>query len=263
VEQIVNATILDNRALNTSIQSIEEAKKDGAMALFGEKYSEEVRVVSVDGFSKELCGGTHVSATGEIGLFKIVSEGSSAAGIRRIEALTGRAALAWVEEMQASSHKLAAKLHCSPPMIEAKIDALFLQTSQLENQLKALQAKAGEAYVTELIASAVPLQDINLICRETNTPGMDELKQISDSLKAKSRNCITLLFNTWEAKLNIICVVSADLIPRYHAGKIVAILAEKLDGKGGGRPDSAMAGGKALHKIPEVMKGIPELLKTL
>lgn len=263
VEQKVNTAILDNRAVNTTIQDFESAKHEGAMALFGEKYSNEVRVVSVEGFSKELCGGTHVCATGEIGLFKIISEGSSAAGIRRIEAYTGRTALGYVEEMQGKAARLAEVLHCSPAMLEAKIDELFSHNKQLEAQLKAIQAKAGDAYVQQLLLDAKPWEGMNLIIGKTKISSMDELKQITDSLKAQCKNCIAVLLNTWEGKLNIVCVVSADLIPKYHAGKLVAILAEKLDGKGGGRPDSAMAGGKALDKIPSVILEIPDIIKSM
>ena len=262
VEQSVNIAILDNLTLNTTIQSIESAKSDGAMALFGEKYSDEVRVVNVEGFSKELCGGTHVNATGEIGLFKIISESSSAAGIRRIEAYTGKSALAYIDEMQATATRLAEKLHCSPASLDTKLDAYIASFNQLEAQLKAIQAKAGDAFVQQLLLSTIAFGEINLLIKETNFPNLEEFKQITDSLKSQCKNCIAFLFNTWEDKLNIACVVSADLIPGYHAGKLVAKLAEMLDGKGGGRPDSAMAGGKALEKIPEVMQAIPDMLKS-
>ncbi|MDY0151091.1 MAG: alanine--tRNA ligase [Candidatus Cloacimonas sp.] len=260
IEQAVNSAILENRTVSTTIQSIESAKSEGAIALFGEKYSEEVRVVSVEGFSKELCGGTHVQATGELGLFKIITESSTAAGIRRIEAITGNAALAWVETLQEAQSRIAAKLHSPVPMLEIKLDAMFTQVSALEAQIKSMQADSGNALIDQLIAKAVNLPYFKLISSQTALKSMDELKQISDALKGKLVGTIAAIFNICEDKLNIICVVSADLLPKYHAGKIVGELASLLDGKGGGRPDSAMAGGKALNMVPEVMNKVAEII---
>ncbi|MDD3235404.1 MAG: alanine--tRNA ligase [Candidatus Cloacimonetes bacterium] len=263
VESIVNQAILENRALHTDIQDIETAKQGGAIALFGEKYSEEVRVVEVEGFSKELCGGTHVNATGELGFFKICSEASSAAGIRRIEAITGRAALAWIEDMQNVSNNIAESLHCTVANIEPKLEALLAHNTILETQLKALQAKAANDYVHKLLAQSVQMDEFKLLCIRTMITTMDELKLITDSLKAQCTDGIALLFNVWEEKLNIVCVVGSKLIPKYHAGKIISKLAEKLDGKGGGRPESAMAGGKALDKIQDVMRDAVNIIKTV
>ncbi|MDD2230181.1 MAG: alanine--tRNA ligase [Candidatus Cloacimonetes bacterium] len=263
VEQIVNQAIIENRTLHTDIQDIETAKQAGAIALFGEKYSKEVRVVEVEGFSKELCGGTHVNATGELGFFKISSEASSAAGIRRIEAITGKGALAWIENMQNVTNNIAERLHGTPSTIESKLDALLAHNTQLEAQLKTLQAKTADDYARKLLAQSVEMDEFKLLCIRTNVTTLDELKQITDSLKAQCSDGIALLFNVWEEKLNIVCVVGTKLIPKYHAGKIISKLAVMLDGKGGGRPESAMAGGKALDKIQDVMQDAVNIIKTV
>jgi len=263
VEQMVNQSILDNRAVHTTLSDIESAKKGGAIALFGEKYSDEVRVVSVEGFSKELCGGTHVNNTGEIGLFKINSESSIAAGIRRIEGITGPVALTWIETLQDGYQRLATKLHSPVSSVESKLDAVLEHVSHLETQIKSLHAKAGESFVQELVAKTQQEANYNLICQQTAIDSMDELKQLTDHLKTKLTGCIAVLFNLADNKLNILCVVSSDLTQRYHAGKIVSQLASRLDGKGGGRPDSAMAGGKALDKIPAVMAQVPQIIQSV
>jgi alanyl-tRNA synthetase len=263
IEQLINASILENRIVTTSIQSIESAKAEGAIALFGEKYSEEVRVVSIDGLSKELCGGTHVSATGELGLFKILSESSTAAGIRRIEAITGKASLLWVESLTEQQARIASLLHSPVSTIESKLTAMIEHAYALEGQIKSMQAQAGNALINDLLTKATQEDSFKLINCQTAVESMDELKQISDSLKSKLQGTIAILFNIWEEKLNILCVVSSDLTTTYQAGKIVSKLASLLDGKGGGRPDSAMAGGKALDKVTEVMDKTPEIIKNL
>jgi alanyl-tRNA synthetase len=260
---MVNAAILDNRSVQTTIQDIESAKKGGAMALFGEKYSEQVRVVQVKDFSLELCGGTHVQATGELGLFKIISESSIAAGIRRIEAITGFAAIDYVHSLQDGFARFASKLHSPLSSVETKLDSLMEHATLLETQLKAMQAKAGESFVNELLQKATDHGAYRLICYQTDMVNLEEFKQLADTLKSKLIKCIAVLFNLADDKLNILCVVSADLTAKYHAGKIVAQLATLLDGKGGGRPDSAMAGGKALAKVPEVMAQVPDLINSL
>ncbi len=262
-ENMVNTAILDNRSVQTTIQDIESAKKGGAMALFGEKYSEQVRVVQVEGFSLELCGGTHVQATGELGLFKIISESSIAAGIRRIEAITGFAAIDYVNSLQDGFARFASKLHSPLSSVETKLDSLMEHVTLLETKVKTIQAKAGESFVNELLQKATDQSAYRLICYQTDMANPDEFKQLADTLKSKLIKCIAVLFNLADNKLNILCVVSADLTAKYHAGKIVTQLAAQLDGKGGGRPDSAMAGGKALAKVPEVMALVPDLINSL
>lgn len=263
IESIVNDAILANLPLRTDIKSIEAAKAEGAVALFGEKYSDEVRVVTVEGFSSELCGGTHVAATGELGLFKITSEASSAAGIRRIEAITGRFAHSYTNDLQDSISNIANILHCNPNAIEQKLEAQLSETAALEAKLKSMQLIANEAYAKGLMTSVTDHDGYKLICQRTAVSNLDELKQISDILKSALSGTIAVLFNVFEDKLNIVAIVSPDLLSRYHAGKLVSHIASLLDGKGGGRPDSAMAGGKAMDKVDDVISQLPSYISSM
>ncbi len=262
IEDMVNSAILSNMNLNTVVQDIETAKQDGAMALFGEKYSDEVRVVSIAGYSKELCGGTHVGATGEIGLFVITSESSSAAGIRRIEALTGLSAKAHFDSQQDSLSRIAEKLHANSTNLESKLDAILSQTKDLENQIKELQTKALNRFLDEVLSKPIEIKDAALYLKESQLTS-EELKLSADILKSKLQKGIALLINLHEEKLNILCVVSSDLTSRYQAGKIVSHLASLLGGKGGGRPDSAMAGGKDIEALPSLIPNIPSIISSL
>jgi len=263
VEDIVNQTVLDNRQVFTTVKNIEDAKKEGAMALFGEKYSEKVRVVCVEGFSQELCGGTHISATGEIGLFKITAESSSAAGIRRIEAITGNTALKWVQDVQDKLTRMATLLNSPVKNLETKLAATLEQISELEKEIKTAQTRENEKIVQELLAKATKQENYSLIKTQTDFSNPAELKQIAEQLKARMQNTIAVLFNLHQDKLNILCVVSADLIPRYDAGKIVATLAKELNGKGGGKPDIAMAGGKDITKLASVLENVNDFISSI
>lgn len=262
IEDLVNSAILSNMNLNTIVRDIETAKQDGAMALFGEKYSDEVRVVSIADYSKELCGGTHVGATGEIGLFVITSESSSAAGIRRIEALTGKSAKAHFDSQQVSLGRIAEKLHANSTNLESKLDAILSQTKELENQIKDLQTKALNRFLDEVLSKPIEIKDAALYLKESQLTS-EELKLSADILKSKLQKGIALLINLHEEKLNILCVVSSDLTSRYQAGKIVSHLASLLGGKGGGRPDSAMAGGKDIEALPSLISNIPSIISSL
>ncbi|HNX02153.1 MAG TPA: alanine--tRNA ligase [Candidatus Cloacimonas sp.] len=263
VEDIVNQIVLDNRKVSTTVKNIEDAKKEGAMALFGEKYSERVRVVSVQDFSQELCGGTHISATGEIGLFKIISESSSAAGIRRIEAITGISALKWVQDLQDKLSRIATLLNSPLKNLETKLEATLEQIAELEKEIKTAQAKENEKIVQELLNNATKQENYSLIKTQTNFTNPAELKQIAEQLKARMQGTIAVLFNLYMDKLNILCVVSTDLIPKYNAGKIVAKLAMELDGKGGGKPDIAMAGGKDITKLASVLENVTDFISSI
>jgi len=263
IEDLVNEIILENRKVQVSIQSIDQAKAEGAMALFGEKYGNQVRVVSITDWSKELCGGTHAHATGILGLFKITSESSSAAGSRRIEGITGHAALVWVHNLQASLERVANKLHSPVSGIEAKLDNLLLESSTMQSELNMLKSKLNSGLADQLLQTAKPEGEIKLILAQTEISSSDELKQLAEQIKDKSINTVSVLLNLAESKLTIMCTVSADLLKKYHAGKLVGQIAAMLDGKGGGRPDLAMAGGKAIDRIPEVINQVPGLFINL
>ena len=260
VESLVNAVIRENRAVFTDLKPVAEAKAEGAMALFGEKYGETVRVVSVDGFSKELCGGTHVSASGEIGLFTIKSESSTAAGIRRIEAVSGRQAYAQTIEQEDSISEYAHKLGVPVTQISARLDATLERVSELEAELKRLQSMQISAELDALIARSVQYEDFKLI-NHVLAPDAD-LKAWSDLLKDKAISLIAVLFIISDDNASLSVTVSSDLIPKFHAGNLVKLFTARLGGKGGGRPDAAQGGGKDLAALPALRAELPELIKT-
>jgi alanyl-tRNA synthetase len=259
VESLINEAILANMKVSTRIQSVESARAEGATALFGEKYSDEVRVVSIDNYSKELCGGTHASASGDLGMFKIVSEGSTAAGIRRIEAVTGRAALDYVTDLQKSLSKVAEILSCPVNMIEQKLEAQKAQVHALEHELKSLMEQQSLALIDSLLAQGKDLGDFKLVV--TELPEGSDLKLFSETLREKLKQEIAIIFCNKGDKVSILTVVSQELLPKYNAGKIVSSIAATLGGKGGGRPDSAMAGAPKPQDLAFVISRLPELIQ--
>lgn len=260
VEAIVNKAIRDNMQVETTIQSIDEAKAAGATALFGEKYSDEVRVISIDKFSKELCGGTHASATGELGIFKIVSEGSTAAGIRRIEAVTGRAALAFVADLQSTLAGVAELLSCPVNMVRQKLEAQKQHTSDLELQVKQLLAERSLSMIGDMISAALDYQDFKLIIREL--PEGSDLKAFSESLREKLSDEIAVILCKKSGKLSILVVVGKELVPKFNAGNIVSAVAALLGGKGGGRQDTAQAGCEDPGDLAQLILQIPRIIQN-
>lgn len=259
IENIVNQTVRENRPVSIAIKPIAEARAEGAIALFGEKYSEQVRVVDVQGFSQELCGGTHVRATGEIGLFKIISESSSAAGIRRIEAVTGTAADEFVLALQDSQTRLSEKLHVPEIMLENKVEALLTQLHEQEAKIKHLEALDSGNEAEKLMQSAKQCEGFRLLAAEVNSDPA-RLRELGDYLKSKYNDTIAVIFSPTEEKVSILAIVGQSLLSRYHAGKIVSSVASRMGGKGGGRADSAMAGGKDRAQMPAIIKDLPEII---
>jgi alanyl-tRNA synthetase len=261
VEDMVNKAILENRPVSTDLRSLAEAREGGAIALFGEKYGDRVRVVSVEGFSQELCGGTHVSASGEIGLFKIISESSSAAGIRRIEAVTGKAALKYVNSLQATLTDLSKKLNVPENMLESKVDTLLEQMRDMDDKLKQLDAQKSSSEAENLLSGLQDHGDFKLLAARVSAKAA-KLRELGDCLKEKAKDAVSILFSVSGEKVSILCVVGKDLLPRYNAGRIVKAVASELGGKGGGRPDSAMAGGSGAENIPNLMDKLPDIIKS-
>jgi len=259
-EQLVNEQILANIAVRTDIMNIEDARKTGAMALFGEKYGEEVRVVSVEHFSRELCGGTHVAATGDIGFFKITAETSSAAGIRRIEALTGDAAMRWVDELQDNFSRVAEKLNTPQKKLFERIDLLLKQQSDMAKELETLKQNAALDAVKALEEQAEVRDDYKLIITKVNATTTDEVRQLGDALKESASSTVAVLFATFDDKVTINVTVSKDLTGRFHAGKLAGQIAAWVGGKGGGKPDSAMAGGKDILALDNAIAETKKLL---
>jgi alanyl-tRNA synthetase len=257
VEKIVNAEVLANQAANAQVMSYDDAVKGGAMALFGEKYGDTVRVLDI-GFSRELCGGTHVSRTGDIGLFKIVSEGGVAAGVRRIEAVTGANALAWVQGLNATAQRAAAALKTQPADLPERIALLQEQLRSVEKELEQARAKLASSAGNALSDQAVSLAaGVNLLV--TAVQGIDpkDLRSMVDQLKDKLKSAVVLLAATSaDGKISVVAGVTADWSGKVKAGDLVGFVAGQIGGKGGGRPDMAMGGGTDAQALPGALAGV-------
>ncbi|KZK70636.1 alanine--tRNA ligase [Shewanella baltica] len=243
VEELVNTQIRRNHELKTAEMGIDEAKEKGAMALFGEKYDSQVRVVTMGDFSIELCGGTHVGRTGDIGLFKITSEAGIAAGVRRIEAVTGAAAMAYVAQQQAELEEAAALLKGDANSVVAKLKAQLDKMKQLEKEMAQLKDKLAAAASADLVGDAVVVNGVNVLIKKLDGVEASSLRGLQDELKQKLKSAIIVLGTSQEGKVNLIAGVSNDLIGKVKAGELVAMVAAQVGGKGGGRPDMAQAGG--------------------
>ena len=257
VEQIVNAEVLANHATNAQVMSYDDAVKGGAMALFGEKYGDTVRVLDI-GFSRELCGGTHVNRTGDIGLFKVVSEGGVAAGVRRIEAVTGANALAWVQALNATAQRAAAALKTQPADLPERIALLQDQLKSVEKDLEQARAKlassAGNALGDQAVAMAAGFKLL-----VTSVQGVDpkDLRSMVDQLKDKLKSAVVLLAATSaDGKISVVAGVTSDWSGKIKAGDLVGFVAGQIGGKGGGRPDMAMGGGTDAQALPGALAGV-------
>ena len=264
IERIVNGQIMRNAPVQTEVRSTEEAVAAGAMALFGEKYGDKVRVVSVPGFSMELCGGTHVTATGDIGLFAIVAEGGVAAGVRRIEALTGMGAVAWAQQQRDSLQRVFDALHVTNARAVEGIQQLQAEVKRLTRELNDIRMKAavgggGSAEAAETVEVA----GVQLIRRKVADLDKDALRGVVDSLKAKIKTGIVVLAAVNSGKVQIVVAVTPDLTARIKAGQIVKELAPIVGGAGGGRPEFAEAGGKDPANVDEMLRASEVVLARL
>ncbi|CAM5790276.1 alanine--tRNA ligase [Castellaniella caeni] len=261
VEAIVNDEVLANQAVRTQHLSYDEAVAGGAMALFGEKYGDVVRVLDI-GFSRELCGGTHVARTGDIGLFKIVSEGGVAAGIRRVEAITGRNALAWVQHTQGVLHAAAGLLKTQTENVPDRIQALQQQARHTEHELARLQDKLAAAAGSDLAGQAVDVAGVKLLATRLNGVDPKALRGMMDQLKSKLSNAVILLAAVTDDKISLVAGVSAELTSRVKAGDLVGAVAAQVGGKGGGRPDMAMGGGSDVAALDGAVAGVAAWLRA-
>ncbi len=255
VETIVNAEILANAATSARVMKFDEAAKVGAMALFGEKYGEEVRVLDI-GSSRELCGGTHVARTGDIGLFKIISEGGVAAGIRRVEATTGEGALALVQRQEDSLQQAAAALKAPVSEVTQKIGQIVENVKNLEKELARLKSKLASSQGDDLAGQAVEIKGVKVLAAQMEGADSKALREAMDKLKDKLKSCVLLLSAVDGGKVALIAGVSADLTSKVKAGELVNFVAQQVGGKGGGRPDMAQAGGTDASKLPEALKSV-------
>jgi alanyl-tRNA synthetase len=225
------------------------------MALFGEKYGDEVRVLDI-GSSKELCGGVHVTRTGDIGLFKIVSEGGVAAGIRRIEAVTGEGALALVQAMTRRLNDAASALKSTPEEITSRIGQVQDQVKTLEKELNALKSKLASGQGDELATQAVDIKGIKVLAATLEGADVNALRETMDKLKDKLKTAAIVLASVSGDKVSLIAGVTADSIGKVKAGELVNFVAQQVGGKGGGRPDMAQAGGTNPAALPEALAGV-------
>ncbi|WP_438434412.1 alanine--tRNA ligase [Gorillibacterium sp. sgz500922] len=254
IEERVNRQVWLNTALNISQKPIDEAKAMGAMALFGEKYGDVVRVVRIGDYSLELCGGCHVNSTAEIGLFKIVSESGIGSGVRRIEAVTGRHAYRYLEEQLGLLDQAAALLKTNVPDVPKRIEGLQGQIRELSRENESLKGKLMSAEAGSLTDQIKEVAGIRVLAARVDAPDMDALRTLADQLKAKLGSGILVLGSGSADKVNLVALVTPDLTAKgFHAGKIVKVAAAVCGGGGGGRPDMAQAGGKDASKLAEAL----------
>jgi alanyl-tRNA synthetase len=255
VEAIVNREVLANAATRAQVMPIEEAQKSGAVMLFGEKYGDEVRVLDI-GTSREFCGGTHVARTGDIGFFKIVAEGGVAAGVRRVEAVTGDNALAWVQAQEATIAAAAAALKAPVAEVEAKIAQLVEGARATEKELARLKAKLAASAGDDLAAAAVDVKGAKVLAAMLDGADGKGLRETLDKLKDKLKSAAIVLSSVADGKVTLIAGVTADLTGRVKAGELVNHVAQQVGGKGGGRPDMAQAGGTDPAALPAALASV-------
>ena len=257
VERIVNEHILLNTPVTTDVMGIDEALKTGAMALFGEKYGEQVRVVKVPGFSTELCGGTHVNRTGDIGIFKITSESSISAGVRRLEAITGAAAYEQYKQAVEQIHRIAAVVKVSEPELLESVERLATERRELERQVEQLKAKLAQGNVGSLVENARTVKGFKVIAAKIDGLDRKQMRALADSLRNKLQSGVVVLGAAENGNVALISAVTKDLAgKRVHAGKLVGAIAQTVGGKGGGRPDMAEAGGNDGAALPKALEQV-------
>ncbi|HVX67256.1 MAG TPA: DHHA1 domain-containing protein, partial [Bryobacteraceae bacterium] len=256
VERLMNEQILRDEPVQTDLMELDQALTTGAMALFGEKYGDRVRVVSVPGFSKELCGGTHVHATGEIGLCKVVAEGSISAGVRRIEAVTGGGALERFQETTRSLHRVAELIRTSEPELIEQAEKLVEQRRGLERQLEQLKTKLAQSQASELERQARDIKGARILAARVDGFDRSQLRALADSLRNKWKTAVIVLAGVEDSSVAIVSAVTKDITSKVHAGKLAGAVAQAVGGKGGGRPDMAEAGGKDPAKLSAALDNV-------
>ncbi len=257
VEEIVNAEILENHATSARVMPIDEATKLGAMMLFGEKYGDEVRVLDI-GSSRELCGGTHVRRTGDIGLFKIVAESGVAAGVRRVEAVTGANALHYLQSLEATLGRLAGELRSAPDEVPARVGQVMEHVRALEKELAALKGRLASAQGDDLAQRAVDVNGLKVLAARLDGADAKTLRDTLDKLKDKLKTAVIVLAAVDGQKVQIAAGVTADSIVRVKAGDLASFVAAQVGGKGGGKADMAMAGGSDPSRLGDALASVPK-----
>ncbi|MFK5985707.1 MAG: alanine--tRNA ligase [Pseudomonadota bacterium] len=256
IERMVNSHIRKNHIVETRVMSVDDAKSSGAIALFGEKYGDDVRVLSMSDFSVELCGGTHVQRTGDIGLFKITSESGVAAGVRRIEAVSSEGALEWVEKTELQIETLAQVLKAPKDSLNKKLTTVLEQNKKLEKELEKLKSKLASSQGSDLLSQVVEIQGIKVLAVKLDAVDAKTLRETMDQLKNKLGSCIVVLASSDGKKVSLIAGVSKDVTAKIKAGNVVNHVATQVGGKGGGRPDMAMAGGSQPENIDQALASL-------
>jgi alanyl-tRNA synthetase len=259
IEDIINEKILEDLPVRTDIMNIEEATRSGAVALFDEKYGETVRVVSVGDFSKELCGGTHCKATGEIGICMVLSEGSVASGIRRIEALTGRNALEYLRSKKQELNEIKGLLKTESPA--EKIEKLIQDTKSLEKEIQKLKTGSSRDMISDALKHAQDLDGVKIVNIRQDGLNPNELRLLADNVRDRLKSGIILLSSVIDSQAAIVCMITQDLVKKYSAGEIVKNISKLAGGKGGGKPDMAQGGTKEIEKLDAALESLHEIVK--
>jgi alanyl-tRNA synthetase len=255
IEARVNAEILANAPTQARVMDIESAKGTGAVMLFGEKYGDTVRVLDI-GTSRELCGGTHVLRTGDIGLFKIVGESGVAAGVRRIEAVTGANALAYVQNLEATVQGAASTLKAAPTELQARVTQVLEQVRTLEKEVSQLKGKLASSKGDDLVQQAVDVKGVKVLAARLDGADAKTLRDTMDKLKDKLKTAAIVLAAVDGGKVQLAAGVTADSMGKVKAGELVNFVAQQVGGKGGGKPDMAMAGGTDASKLPGALQSV-------
>jgi alanyl-tRNA synthetase len=256
IEALVNAAIQKNYDVAARIMKYDEAIRAGALAFFGDKYGDEVRVLTMGDFSTELCGGTHVKRTGDIGFFKIVSESGVAAGIRRIEAVTGEGALAWVQQQEAELSEAAAVLKAPVSEVPAKLAQVLDNVRALERELARLKSRLASSQGDDLASQAVQVKGAKVLAATLDGADARTLREAMDKLKDRLKSAAIVLGAVNDGKVSLIAGVTSDLTGKVKAGELVNFVAQQVGGKGGGRPDMAQAGGTEPAKLSTALQSV-------
>jgi alanyl-tRNA synthetase len=260
VERRVNAEILANTATQARVMPIEDAQKTGAMMLFGEKYGDEVRVLDI-GSSRELCGGTHVARTGDIGAFKITSESGVAAGIRRVEATTGTGVLAYLGETEKQLDSVAGLVKSTPLEAAGRVAQLLEHSRALEKELDRLKSRLAASQGDELAQQAVEVAGVRVLAAQLDGADAKALRETADKLRDKLKSCALVLGTVADGKVSLIAAVTPDVIGKIKAGELVNFVATQVGGKGGGKPDLAMAGGNEADQLPAALASVADWIR--
>ena len=261
IEMLVNSQVRANDEVTTEIMPLDDARERGAAALFGEKYDDDVRVVDMGGFSLELCGGTHVTRTGDIGLFRVVSESGIAAGIRRIEALAGDAALKYALDQSASLARLARLFRTNPGEIEDKASEMQRRLKELERKVEQLQAQLATGGSADQFDEQVQeVNGTNLLVARHDGVAVKGLRVMLDRLRDKLGSGVVVIGGVHEGKVTLLAGVTRDLVDTYHAGRLISVLAPMVGGKGGGKADMAQGGGNDTSALDAALAAVPDEL---